>query len=43
MENKEISLKINQSYDVNMINNYAYKIIGQVIKDSSKAKLMYVD
>ena len=26
MENKEISLKINQSYDVNMINNYAYKI-----------------
>ncbi len=24
-------------------NNYAYKIIGQVIKDSSKAKLMYVD
>ena len=26
IENKELSLKINQSYDVNMINNYAYKI-----------------
>ena len=24
-------------------NNYAYKIIGQIIKDSSKVKLMYVD
>ena len=26
INNKEISLKINQSYDANMVNNYAYKI-----------------
>ncbi len=26
LKNKELSLKINQSYDVNMINNYAHKI-----------------
>ena len=25
MENREVSFKINQSYDLNMINNYAYK------------------
>ena len=34
---------MNTAHKILRENKYSYKIIGQMIRDSSKSKLMYVD